>query len=503
MSLFPLRPLQQKALDGLKESLRAGHRRPIIQAATGFGKTVIAAHIVRGAMDKRKTVAFCVPMITLVDQTFERFAENGIPRGEMGVQQGNHPWHRPNAPVQICSIQTIGARGAPPVDFAVVDEVHLRFKTIEDWIKAEPGKIFVGLSATPWSRGLKEFWDDLIIPTSISELISIGDLSPFRVFAPSHPDLKGIKTVAGDYHEGQLSERMSKASIVADVVETWLAKAERRPTLVFAVDRAHAKLLHDQFERANVASAYVDANTPREERQELGRQLNSGDLEVICSVGTMTHGVDLDVRCVVLARPTKSEILFVQMMGRGLRTAEGKDSCLILDHSDTTLRLGMVTDIHHNELFGGKNDRLETLEKRPSLPHECKQCSFLIPAHVAECPNCGFKSKKLANVHTKEGELVELAAVLTKKAQKKTNREMDWPEKAQFYGELNNYAHEHGYKPGWAAAKYRDRCGVWPNDSRVSDAPVRLCSAATRSWIKASFIRWAKGKAKATAGATP
>ena len=177
--LFPLRPLQQKALDGLRDSLRSGHRRPIIQAATGFGKTIVAAHMVQGALDKRKRVAFVVPMITLIDQTFERFETNGIEPGDMGVMQGNHPWHRPNAPVQICSVQTIAARGAPEVDFTIVDEVHLRFKAIEEWIKAEPNKIFVGLSATPWARGLKEFWDDLIIPTSISELIEQGYLSPF------------------------------------------------------------------------------------------------------------------------------------------------------------------------------------------------------------------------------------------------------------------------------------------------------------------------------------
>lgn len=490
--LFPLRPLQQKALDGLRDSLRSGHRRPIIQAATGFGKTIVAAHMVQGALDKRKRVAFVVPMITLIDQTFERFETNGIEPGDMGVMQGNHPWHRPNAPVQICSVQTIAARGAPEVDFTIVDEVHLRFKAIEEWIKAEPNKIFVGLSATPWARGLKEFWDDLIIPTSISELIEQGYLSPFKAFASAHPDLTGIKTIAGDYHEGQLSERMSKTSIVADVVKTWLEKAERRPTLVFAVDRAHAQLLHEQFGEAGVSSAYVDANTPREERHELGRWLNTGDLEVICSVGTMTHGVDLDVRCIVLARPTKSEILFVQMVGRGLRTAEGKDHCIVLDHSDTHLRLGMVTDIHHDGLMGGKNDRVGALEHKAPLPKDCPKCAFLVPVGLSECPNCGFKRKRVCSVVQKEGELVELTMV--RKLKRKIEGALSLEEQIAFYGELQGYAQEFGYKSGWAANKFREKCGVWPNDPQIRYVRPRPTSPGVRSWIRAGQIRFARSR---------
>jgi len=492
-ALFPLRPLQEKAMTALKDALRAGKRRPIIQAPTGYGKTVLAAHIVAGARAKGRRVAFVVPQLSLIDQTFERFCENGVEPGDMGVMQGNHPYRRPHAPIQICSIQTVASRGKPEVDFVVVDEVHLRFKTIEDWIKADERKIFIGLSATPWSRGLADFWDDLIIPTSVQELIDQGWLSPFKAFAPSHPDLTGIRIVAGDYHEGQLSERMSKAAIVGDVVQTWLEKAERRPTLVFAVDRAHANVLHEEFEKAGVASAYVDANTPREERGDIGRRLNSGALEVICSVGTMTTGVDLDVRCIVFARPTRSEILLVQAIGRGLRIAEGKQDCLILDHSDSLLRLGLPTDIHHAELIGGENKRVSAIERKPPLPKECPACAFLIPAGIFECPNCGHKPKR-AGVRQAEGELVDIS--VARKATKRENREMTMYEKARFFGELRGYAQERGYKEGWAANKYRERLGVWPNDPSIRYAPLRPCGPATASWIKSSQIRWAKGRAK-------
>lgn len=494
--LFPLRPLQELALEGLRNSLRHGKKRPIIQAPTGFGKTVIGAHIVAGAMAKRKRVAFVVPMLNLIDQTFERFQENGIDPADMGVIQGNHPWRRPSAPIQICSVQTIGRRGYPEVDFVLVDEVHLRFQSVDDWIADQPTKIFVGLSATPWSRGLADHWDDLIIPTSISELIENKYLSAFRAFAPSHPDLSGVKIVAGDYAEGELSKRMQAPKLVADVVSTWIEKAQGLPTLVFAVDRAHAAVLHEQFEEAGITSAYVDANTPREDRAALAKEFQAGRIKVICSVGTMTTGVDLDVRCIVLARPTKSEILFVQMIGRGLRTADGKENCLILDHSDTHLRLGMVTDIHHDRLLSGKKADADDVDAKTRLPKDCPQCAYLVPVGASECPNCGFKPKRVCSVVAEEGELVELG--MAAKLKRKNNGEMTWPEKERFFGELKGYRQEMAYKEGWAAAKYREKTGVWPNDPRVKYAPAISPSAATRSWIRAANIRWSKTKPRLT-----
>ena len=269
-------------------------------------------------------MAVTVPRLSLIDQTLDRFEESGIDPMSVGVVQGDHPCSRPSAPIQVCSLQTVMRRGRPNVDSVLVDECHLKSKEIDAWMDEEPGKIFVGLSATPWARGMAERWDHLIVPATIKELTDEGWLSPARTFAPYHPDLSGVTVQMGDYHEGQLAKRMGAREIVANVVETWLAKAERRPTLLFAVDRAHADQLHNEFEAAGVASAYVDAFTERDERISIGRRLNSGLIEVICSVGTMSHGIDLDVRCIVLARPTKSEMLYVQMIGRGLRMANGK-----------------------------------------------------------------------------------------------------------------------------------------------------------------------------------
>lgn len=284
-----LRPHQVKAMDGIRQSIREGKRRPILQAPCGYGKTVIAAHIVSGAHKKGNRVTFCVPALGLIGQTFDRFVENGIDPGDMGVIQADHPWKRPAAPIQIATAQTLARREFPECNIVVIDEVHWRFDVYDRWMDAPESadKLFVGLSATPWSKGLGQRWNNLIKPTSLERLIAEGYSSPFRVFAPSIPDLSEVHTLAGDYHEGELGDAMSKPKLVADIVETWLAKGERRPTLCFCVNRAHAQKVHDLFQQNGVKSAYIDAFTPREDREAIGRAMKAGEIEVACNIGTL------------------------------------------------------------------------------------------------------------------------------------------------------------------------------------------------------------------------
>ena len=485
--LFPLRPLQQRAIDGLRNSLASGKRRQIISAPTGFGKTVIAARVLTGALAKRKRIAFCVPMLSLIDQSVERFVSNGIDLGDMGVIQGDHPLRRPHAPVQICSVQTLDRRGFPEVDFVVVDEVHIRFDAIDEWMDKEPGKIFIGLSATPWSKGLGDRWDDLIIPTSLDELTREGWLAPLRAFAPSKPDLTGIKTVAGDYQQSALSERMSGKEIVGDVVSTWLKEAEGRPTLVFAVDRAHAAKLHEEFESSGIQSCYVDANTPREERAAILARLSSGSLKVICSIGTMTTGVDADIRCISYCRPTKSEILWVQSIGRGLRTAPGKTDTLLLDHSGTALRLGLPNEIHHTTLRTAASDEAAKARKEPELkkPIECPSCTQLIPVGVQCCPGCGFKPQRVSTVRVVEGDLIEIGGSKSAKKEQLS--------KQQFLAELKGFAEENGKSSSWVMANYRAKTNEWPHHSIKGVAPA-YASNKVRAWIRSRQIAWAKGR---------
>lgn len=490
-----LRPHQSEAISLLKQSLCKGHRRPMVQAPTGFGKTVLASHIVAGARAKGNRVCFVVPSLSLIDQTVQSFWDDGI--RDIGVIQADHPLTDYSKPVQVASIQTLGRRNVNRLEFnlVVVDEAHKLHKAQIQWMQDWDAVPFIGLSATPWTRGLGKYWDDLIVAATTQELIDSGYLSPFRVFAPSHPDLSGVKTVAGDYHEGQLSDAMQQGTLVADIVSTWLERGENRPTLAFCVDRAHAAHVQQQFLSAGVRCGYVDAYTDREERAVIASQFASGDLQVIANVGVLTTGVDWDVRCIILARPTKSEILFTQIIGRGLRTAKGKSDCLILDHSDTHLNLGFVTDITHETLCDGKPKDSATKEREDPLPKDCPKCSFLKPPKVSQCPACGFKPERQSQVEHEAGELVELDRRMnaTEKRQRKANRDTSADEKASFYGGLRHYAQQRGYKHGWAANQYREKFGVWPNAYR--DSPVVPPNADVQGWIKHQQIKFANRRA--------
>lgn len=491
--MVDLRDYQEDTIIKLRHALSTGSKRPVVQAPTGAGKTVIAAAIVKMAREKGSRVIFCVPALSLINQTVERFQQNGI--YDIGVIQGIHELTDYRQPVQVASVQTLMRRDFAKSDLVIIDEAHVMFKFYHDWFNKPEWKDipFIGLTATPWQRGMGKLWDRLLVATTTQELINLGHLSDFKVFAPSHPDLSKVRTKAGDYHEGDLAHVMDKNELVADIVSTWLAKGERRPTLCFAVNRAHAKNIQQQFEDADVRTAYLDAFTSLEERDAIARDFANGDVEVVCNVGVLTTGVDWDVRCIILARPTRSEILYTQIIGRGLRTAKGKDHCIVLDHSDTTLRLGFVTDIHYDTLDDGKPKLKKEAKVKERLPKECPKCAFLRPPKVRKCPACGFIAEAVDDVEYADGELAELRRDGTR-----NRKEFTMAEKQEFYDELYGYAMEYGYKQGWAYWTYKDKFGVAP-PSGMKGTPIPP-SPSTRSWIRHRNIVKAKWQQKREAG---
>lgn len=482
-------PHQQAAIDAAYRAVGEGCRRLMIQIPTGGGKTTVASTLTLRALAKGRKVIFTVPAVQLVDQAAQEFFRAGI--RDIGVMQADHPMTDMSKPVQIASIQTLQRRFIPPADLVLVDEAHRQFEWLTNWMGQEDWAhvTFIGLSATPWSRGLGRLYDRLIIAATTKGLIAEKLLSPFEVYAPSKPDLSGVETTAGDYNQKQLSGVMGKRTLVADVVETWIKLGEGRPTICFAVDRIHAKTLQQQFETKSIGCGYLDQESTRKEREDVRVALANGAISVVCNVGVLTTGVDWDVRCIILARPTKSEILFCQMVGRGLRIAPGKQNCRILDHSTTTLNLGFVTDIHHTGFKESTLSSRQDVEKKTALPKECPRCHHVRAPQILECPACGYLPELTSSVQTEAGELVSLADA------RRSNRQDDWPEKVIFIRQLRAYALERNLKDAWVSWRYKAKYGVWPNDPRVRYAdPAAGVSREVRSWITSQNIRHAKGR---------
>lgn len=222
-----LRQSLARALQAYRDGVRTTVARTMLEQPTGAGKTVVAAAITRMARAKGKRVLFLVDAISLVDQTVERFAEWGI--RDVGVIQADHPMTNYAEPVQVASRQTLEQRGMPATDLVIVDEAHSMSEwlgaimTSPDWAEVP----FIGLSATPWAKGLGNLYDDLLRPVTMQGLIDGGHLCPFRVFAAGHPDLTGVKTEAGDYKKDQLGKVMGDAQLVADIVETYRLRGEK------------------------------------------------------------------------------------------------------------------------------------------------------------------------------------------------------------------------------------------------------------------------------------
>ena len=480
-ALRPLWPHQEQAIENLRAALRAGKTRPLLQAPTGAGKTTIAARMTANATARGRRVLFVSPYATLVDQTANAFAAEGIRR--IGLMQGDRPTD-PLAPVQVGTTQTLARRERPDVQLVFVDEAHRLDKTLFNWIP------FIGLSATPWAAGLGRHYNHLVIAATTRELIEAGRLSRFTVFAPSAPDLAAVRVVAGDFHERELSNATNTPRLVGDIIENWFARAEGLPTIAFCVDRDHARHVEQRFREAGVASEYLDGETPHAEREQIFARFRSGETKALVNIDVLTAGFDADVRCVIDARPTKSEIRYCQAIGRGLRTAPGKDRLVVLDHAGNTQRLGFVDNVHHDTLDDGdaRKAAQKRAERKPADVRLCKKCRAVMPRSTLRCDQCGFEEPAKTLVIETDAKLIKFASPSKRRSVPSVF------EQAEFFAELKGHAQARGYASGWASHKFRERFDVWPNDPFIKNVEPTPPSLKTKNWITSRQIAFAKSR---------
>ncbi|WP_432321962.1 DEAD/DEAH box helicase family protein [Yersinia enterocolitica] len=494
---------QERALNMLRRDWKSFNSF-MVYAPTGSGKTGLAAFIADGFVSRGMRVLFVAPFTVLINQTSRRFVEYGLPEDEISFIWRNHPSYDPALKIQIASADTLIRREFPDnIDLLIIDEAHLRRKQILIEINrlvTETNVKVIGLSGTPFSPFLGNYYSRLIKPTTIGELIQRGDLSGYEFYAPGKPDLKGVKTTVSaefgsDYNETQLAEIMCGADLVGDIVDNWLQNGRDLPTVAFCVNVAHANYVTIQFNKVGINAEVMVAETPHEERQLIIHRFEMGATKIIVSVGVLVAGFDSDVRCVIYARPTKSEIRWLQSLGRGLRTAQGKASCLIFDHSGTVHRLGFPDSIEYNEL-PSKSDGMkesasrEAEERTEKLPKECTECHFMKPAGVYVCPKCGFKP--LA------GQDVDTDTQRGLKKLGKGKRVFTQSDKQSWWSQIKFYQRQRTSmgKPvsdGWCSHTFHDKFSEWPNG--LSDFPMEITPEVS-SYIKHKRISFAKGREK-------
>lgn len=494
---------QQRALDMLRRDWKQ-YNSFMVYSPTGSGKTGLSAFITDGFVSRGMRVLMTCPYTVLVTQTAKRFIQYGLPEDEISYVWRDHPNYDPERKIQIASADTLIRRDFPEnIDLLIVDEAHLRRKKMLEVIKyltTETHVKVIGLSGTPFAPFLGKYYQRLIKPTTIKELMDTGVLCGYEFFAPTKPDLSGVKVTrsdefGSDYKEDEVAEIMCGADLVGDIVSNWLSHGEDRPTVAFCVNVNHANYVTLQFNKAGVNAEVMTAQTPHDERQMMIHRFEQGATKIIVSVGTLIAGFDSDVRCIIYARPTKSEIRWLQIIGRGLRTAKGKDKCLVFDHSGSVHRLGYPDSIEYDTL-PSKNDGMKTAvserenEKREKLPKECSQCHYMKPAGVYQCPKCGHKPLAGEDVDTDASR--GLKQISGKKKVVTKQQKQSWWSQIKFY-QRQRAAQGKPVSDGWCAHTFKDKFGTWPNG--LQDYPMEI-TPEVNNYIKWKQIAFAKGREK-------
>lgn len=490
-----LRDYQQRAVGNVIAAL---DRRPILVAPTGSGKTVMATALVE---QLGVSTLWLAHRKELIDQAAKRLEARGLVCGI--IMAGYTPM--PLAQVQVASVQTLMRRDKPPADLIVVDECHhATADSYQSILDAYPQARVVGLTATPFrldGHGLGDLFGELVVAAYPHELCENRVLHRPKVWASKSPDLRGIKVIAGDYSVSALAERTNTQELNADIVATWLKRAAGKRTVAFAVDVAHSKAITEAFRDAGVPAEHIDGATPRDERDAILARLASGETLIVSNCMVLTEGWDLPaLECAIIARPTASLNLHLQMIGRVMRAADGKDGAIVLDHAGNHHIHGLVTRRLNYSLNGEKVGHSEPLGLR-----RCGACGLLFELHLDCCPECGWAPapeetrRDRPDVHG-AGELTEFddssfeyrrqtwnlieaereamgyregwsyyrfeerfgtkPVVVDGELIDSANATLE--QKRAVYQRLLSVARERGFADGWAAHRYRETFGCWP-----------------------------------------
>ena len=215
-----LREHQVEVIEQLREGFRQGHRSQLLYAPTGFGKTEVAIYLMKATAEKYKRAAMVLDRIVLVDQTSLRLTKYRI---KHGVFQADHVMFDKRHRLQVCSAQTLERRSDfPEIDLLIVDECHIARKQTSEFIKANPQVRVIGLTATPFTKGLGDLYTNVVCGATTSDLVGKKWLTPLKVYIAKEIDMTGAKKIAGEWAQDEVTERGMK--ITGSIVAEWEKK---------------------------------------------------------------------------------------------------------------------------------------------------------------------------------------------------------------------------------------------------------------------------------------
>lgn len=367
MLSLKLRPYQEECLQSIQDSYMLGINRQLIQLPTGSGKTVVFASLIKHMQRRTLVLAHTTELLEQANDKLTMIC----PELDVGTIKAGRK--ECNCSVVVSTIQSarqpemLQKLKEQAFSLCVYDEAHRSASDSSRLVLSELGffntqeKLLTGFSATPFrndSKGLGEVFEKVVYHKSIKDLIALGYLcQPVGIKIKTDLDLSTVKTEGGDFATQSLVSVMNTPEMIEVAVNSWVEKAQGRKTIAFGVTVNHAKNLSDAFKRIGISSDVIYGGMDQSERDRLLAMFKAGEINVLTNCNVLTEGFDSgDVSCVLIARPTQSKGLFIQMAGRGLRLWPNKRDSLILDFGSTTHSLcGLaVLDEDSNEEKGPK-----------------------------------------------------------------------------------------------------------------------------------------------------
>ncbi len=406
--MFNLRDYQQDLVSKTFAAWSSGTRKVLLQLSTGGGKTIILAAIASKMTAQSEGVLVVAHREELIIQAAEKLA--AVTKLQPGIiKAGYKPT---DSLIQVASIQTLARRQVyPTAELVIIDEAHhSSAKSYRKLLDAYPEALILGLTATPRREdgyGFRDIFEHLICSISTKELIALGYLTDYKLIAgfkysrhkvPPKRDFtrQELEAVASDYKP-------------SEVLKQWQNFCADKKTVIFAVNVMHSQQIAAAFCANGIRCEHLDGDTPNSQRQAILARFRSGETQVISNCAILTEGFDCpDSGAAVIARPTSSVTLWLQMIGRVLRPAPGKDHANILDMTDNWFRLGRPCDNRKWSLDPVSCDPdtqgsrccpycHHVFKPMPALirTQECfyaKKAEFVTQYEV-DCPNCGKSFK--------------------------------------------------------------------------------------------------------------
>jgi DNA repair protein RadD len=377
---------------------------PLFVVPTGGGKSLIIAEFIRRSLEAWPRTRFLVVthVRELIAQNYAEFVDHwGEPFHPAGIYSAGIGRRDARAQVLFAGIQSIAkkAKMLGSFDLVLIDEAHLvpksgmgRYRTyLEALREINPNVRLCGYTATHYRldggflhKGEGRIFTDVAYEVRVDLLIQEGHLSTLVAKRVENTiDTTGVKSSGGDFNGKALEEAATGEGMVEDAVAemvTIARREDRHHWLIFGTGIAHAEALVEELKKHDVHAECIFGSTPKEDRDAIVQRFKDGKLPALVNVGVLTTGFNAP-RCDLMAvmRPTQSTALYVQIMGRGMRTFPGKTNCLVLDYGANVERHGPINRVRPK----AKGDA-------PPPTKTCPECDSIVSASLPICPDCGY-----------------------------------------------------------------------------------------------------------------